>query len=300
MHLLFIINPAAGANRASARWTAFQALLWKAGVKSDHALTTRPGEATDLARKAAANYDLLVAVGGDGTVTEVSEGILTAPLSRAILGILPLGTGNDLAEVLGIRTDAIALSAFTAGTTKSIDVLEVRCQANDRPTVRYALLFAGIGIISHALKKTTPGLKRICGKRLAYPAGLLRALTTYRSPEMTISCSGQVFQGKFLFAGASNTPIAGGGMMIAPGAAPDDGLLNVNLIKITGCCRALMLLRSLCRGRHLQHPCVRYFSTHCLEIDADDALEIAADGELIGKTPARIEVRPGALRVMVP
>jgi YegS/Rv2252/BmrU family lipid kinase len=300
MRLLFIINPSAGASQAVRRWSAFHSQLKSPGILSDHVFTNQPGEVVQLARNASTEYDLVVAAGGDGTAAEVSEGLLTAPGRRASLGILPLGTGNDIAQVLGIEGDAKALNSFTSGKTKAIDVLEVRCQANGHPAVRYALLFAGVGIISLALKKTTPRLKRLLGQRRAYPAGLVRALATYRSPQMTVSCDSNLLQGRFLFVGASNTPIAGGGMKIAPGATLDDGLLNMNLIEATGPFAALMQLRRLCRGLHINHPKVRYLTAKCFEVDSPVALEIAADGDLIGYTPARVQIRPSALRIAVP
>ncbi len=300
MGLLFIINPAAGANRARARWAAFRAELKGHGLEAEQVFTTGPGDAARQARKAAPNYDLVVAVGGDGTVSEVADGILSCEASRAAMALIPFGTGNDVAEALGVRTHADALRCLIAGQTKSIDAIQVQCQANGGPVVRHALLFAGVGIISECLKRTTARCKWLFGQRMAYPVGLVRALWSYHSPLMRVVCDGNVLEEKFLFVGASNTAIAGGGMKIAPNAEVDDGLLNVNLIGAVGRWQALGQLRRLCRGRHIDHPNVRYLLAHGLQVDAPCPLEIAADGDLIGHTPARILVRPKALRVRVP
>jgi diacylglycerol kinase (ATP) len=300
MRALFIINPAAGANRALARWKAFESLLDQSAIQLDRVFTGCPGDAAQLACKAASSYQLLVAVGGDGTVAEVASGILSARPNRAALGILPLGTGNDVAEVMGIRPDTGIALNFETYRTVNIDVLQIECQKNGNPTVRYALLFAGVGIISDSLRKTTPKLKRFFGQRLAYPAGLVHSLCKYRSPQMTVTCDEQVFQDRFLFVGASNTTIAGGGMKIAPGAKLDDGLLNINLIGAVSGWRALLLLRRVCQGRHTKHPKVRFFTARRLEISSPADLEVAADGDLIGHTPARVEVQANALRVLVP
>lgn len=298
MHLLFIVNPAAGAGLALRRWQAFNSQLKTRGILSQHVFTHRAGEAIQLARDSCINYDLLVAVGGDGTVTEVSQGILTSPVSRASLGIVPFGTGNDVAQALGISNQVQALTSLTSGHSKTIDVLEVSCYVNGQSTIRHALLFAGVGIISDALRKTTPLIKRIFGQRKAYPAGLLRALAAYHPPRIHLSNDGNPLSGRFLFVGASNTPIAGGGMKIAPGAATDDGLMNLNLVEACGPFEALRLLHRLCRGRHTDHPKVLYRTAHCLSIDSP-ALEVAADGEIIGQTPVQVHVKPSALRVAV-
>ena len=298
--ILFIINPTAGANRASARWSSLASRLGHSTLKIEQVLTSRPGEATNLARAASSDHDLLVAVGGDGTVSEVAEGILSAPANRAALAIVPFGTGNDVASVLGVRTETDAIRSLTEDRTQSIDVIRVHCQSNGTPVLRHALLFAGVGIITESLKRTTPAYKRLFGQRLAYPAGLIRALWSYRSPPMRVTCDQNVLEQKFLFVGASNTELAGGGMRIAPGARIDDAVLNINLIEEMGCFRALMQLRRLCRGQHTADPKVRYLTARTLELDAMPALEIAADGDLLGQTPARISVRPKALRVRVP
>lgn len=300
MRILFIINPAAGSHRAMARWSSFESIVRRSsGLQVDRVFTEGPGDAAQFAGKAAAEYDVLVAAGGDGTASEVASGILWCPNSRAALGILPLGTGNDLAEVMGIRSHKDALDCF-ADCTVQIDVLQVHCVAAGSEVIRHALLFAGVGIISDALRKTTSALKRFLGQRLAYPAGVLRALLTYESPLMKVACGKQTFEERFLFVGASNTPIAGGGMKLAPGARIDDGLLNVNLIGRFGRLGAILQLRRLCQGRHQNHRRVRYMTAESLEISSPNDLEVAVDGELIGHTPARILVRPGALKVSVP
>jgi diacylglycerol kinase family enzyme len=171
---------------------------------------------------------------------------------------------------------------------------------NGHQTIRYGLLFAGVGIISTTLRKTTPRLKTLLGQRLAYPAGIARSLCAYRSPQMKVACDQKVFQQRFLFVGASNTPVAGGGMKIAPDAKIDDGLLNVNLIGAVGLFRALLQLRRLCYGKHINHPQVRYLIANCLEIDAPAGLDVAIDGDLVGQTPARVVIQPKSLQVAVP
>jgi YegS/Rv2252/BmrU family lipid kinase len=296
----FIINPAAGANRTLARWTRFEAQLRRHGIEADKAFTTGQGDATRQARKAALNYDLLVAVGGDGTISEVADGILSCPNSQAVLGLLPFGTGNDVAEVLGIQIHTDALQCLIAGQTKYIDAIQIQCQSDRVSVVRHSLLFAGVGIISESLKKTTARCKKLFGQRMAYPVGLVRALWSYQSPLMRVNCDGRILDERFLFVGASNTPIAGGGMKIAPNAKVDDGLLNINLIQAVGRWQALLQLRRLCRGRHTNHPNVHYLLARDLKVDAPLPLEVAADGDLVGHTPAQILVRPKALRVRVP
>jgi diacylglycerol kinase (ATP) len=300
MRAFFIINPAAGADRSLQRWTAFRSQFEKECRNAGQATTIGPGDAARLAAKTAPEYDVLVAVGGDGTVLEVAEGMLSAPLCRAALCVLPFGTGNDLAEILAIRRPEDTARALGTRKEKTIDVLQVRSRHNGAEVVRYALLFAGVGIIGDALNKTTPTLKRWMGQRFSYPVGLLRALVSYRAPRMRVEVDGEVFERTFLFVGASNTAVAGGGLNIAPDAKMDDGLLNVNLIEAVGPWRAIQLLRQVQHGRHITHPKVIYRTARKLVIHAPINLEVAADGELIGNSPAEVTVIPNALRVLVP
>ncbi len=300
MRVLFIVNPAAGACQAGSRWSALERRLRQAGIQAGTRFTTATGEAATLARQAAGAYDLVVAVGGDGTISEAAHGLLSGENNCTALAVVPFGTGNDFATVLGIRTEADAIGSIVSGRTRLIDLIEVQCDSNQKPIVRHALLFAGVGIVCETLRRTTGLVKRIFGRRLAYPVGLAWALCTHSSARMRIRCDGRSYDERFLFAGASNTEIAGGGMRIAPGAKIEDGQLQVNLVRAVGRLEGFKQLRRVCRGQHTTHPQVTYLAASSLEVEADQPLEVAADGDLIGHTPARFLVRAKALQVRSP
>ncbi len=289
----------AGAGKSGRQWTSFKALLNRDHVDFKEAFSEGPGHTYQLARQSAGDYEVLAAVGGDGTVREVVDGIMSANKTHVAVALVPFGTGNDLAQVLGVQTESDALRTFGAGALRSIDVIQITCQVEGKEVVRHALLFAGVGVIATALRKTTPSFKRVFGQRLAYPMGLIAALLDFRAPRMRVAVDGVMHEEDFLFVGASNTEIAGGGMRVAPGALIDDGVLNLNLIGAMSRCPALLQLRRLARGRHLGHPKVHYLATKSVQIDSRPPLEIAADGDIIGHTPAKIAVKPGALRVLV-
>jgi diacylglycerol kinase (ATP) len=295
---LFIVNPVAGARRGRKRWERFSRELTGEWASFDEATTARAGEAMQTAHDRAGDYEIMVAVGGDGTAFEVASGLLSAPNGRAALAVVPVGTGNDIARALGIRTLSDARMALTEGHLHPIDVIRIECQVDNQATVRHALLFAGVGIAGESLRLTTVAVKNVFGKRLAYPVGLLRALWNYRAPLLRVTHDQQNGEGRFLFACASNSEWAGGGMKLAPGARMDDGMLNINLIGALGRFEALKLLGRVCGGRHTDHPKVRYLTASELKVESDEALDVAADGELVGHTPARFVVRPKALKVV--
>jgi YegS/Rv2252/BmrU family lipid kinase len=294
---LFIVNPTAGSGRGAARWAKCRLELQTTGFKPDYLLTSKPGEAELLAKSNAAKFDVLVAVGGDGTNLEVANGILASNAPQTSMALVPIGTGNDLAETLGIRTKIEAIQRLVNGRARAIDVLRIQCAKDGRPVVSHALVFAGVGIVGESLKRTTPTVKRLFGNRLAYPVGLLRALWNWRAPEMRVRTDAGIVQNRFLLVCASNAEQAGGGLKIAPGARTDDGLLNLNLIEAVGKLHAVRLLLRVRQGKHIPHRRIQYFTTSQVTVDTPAPVLVAADGEIIGETPARIEVVKAGLKV---
>ncbi len=296
--ILFVVNPTAGAGSSGDKWRRFKAEFQNTGISFDECTSSAPGAAIRLAADNADKYEAMVAVGGDGLAFEVATGLLRSANRACALGVVPTGTGNDIATTLGIREPAAAAQALKNGHCLPMDVLQLDCVANGNTARFYALLFAGVGLAAECLKKTTPTVKRICGEKLAYPVGLIRALWSHDAPRLRVQCDGQTEEGRFLFIGASNTESAGGGMKLAPGARVADGLLNMTFVKALGPWRALLQVRRLCRGQHIHHPHVRYFTGTNIEISSDRPVEVAADGELVGHTPARFQVLPQALKVV--
>jgi YegS/Rv2252/BmrU family lipid kinase len=296
--ILFIVNPAAGSGRVRARWTAFERELRQAGMSCECRYTNAPGHAQQLAQAAAGEYEIVVAVGGDGACAEVASGLLTSQAHQTVMGVAPFGTGNDTPAVLGVNSESDSRRALQRKQIREIDAIRIHCTSAGKPITRHALLFGAVGIVSEGLKRTTPRVKRLFGQRLAYPAGILSALCKNAALPMRVKCDGREFENRFLLVSASNSEIAGGGMRLAPGALIDDGLLNVNVVEEVGRCEALRQLWRVRGGGSLNHPKARYFTARNLEIETEPPLDVAADGELVGFTPVRFEVRPKALRVL--
>lgn len=263
-------------------------------------MTSRAGEATAIARAAACKYERVIAGGGDGTISEVAHGILSAADTHCALGVVPLGTGNDTAQMIGIRNLEDARRALTGERARPVDAIQVDYVAAGKPAHRHALVFTGVGIVSRVLRNTTPFTKRVLGRSWAYRAALLQALCRYQTPRMRITCDGKVSEGPHFFLGVNNGEDAGGGMRLAPGAQIDDGLLNVNLVGAVTRWEALKQLRRLNLGQHTGHPAVHYLNAKEISVESDPVIEVTMDGELIGDTPARFLVRPKALAILVP
>jgi len=300
MRVVFIVNPAAASGRGQARWAELTPGLLRDHADAKVQFTTQPGGALRLAQEAAPDCDVIVAVGGDGTVFEAASGLLLSGSASTRFGIVPIGTGNDVARQCGIRDAEQARAVLRVGRTRSLDVIRIQCREQDRPVIRFALLYGAVGIISEVLRQTTPRVKHLFGPGLAYYVGAVRAILSYRSPLMRVTCDGQSQERRFLLVCASNSEEAGGGMRLAPGALMDDGLLNVNVCEAISRVRTVALLWHIFKGRQLSHPKLRYFPARSLSVSTDAPIEVEADGELVGLTPAVFEIVPRALRVCVP
>ena len=238
----FIINPAADAGRCGARWTALAEGFRKDGIEAKELFTSRPGDALRFAQELGRDCDVIVAVGGDGTVFEIASGLLPGATGETRLCVVPLGTGNDAARQFGIRDAAQARMALRGEHTLTVDAIRIGCQAEGSAVSRFGLLFAGVGIVGDLLKQTTPRVKRVFGRRLAYPVGALRALRNYCTQRMSVTADDQKWEHRTVLVCASNAELSGGGMRLAPGAKMDDGLLNVNLCEAVNRATVVALL----------------------------------------------------------
>src|SRR6266571_6137555 len=297
--ILLIVNPAAAVGRMARRWESLLVDLEARKLKADHVLTDGPRHAISMAREASCGYDVIAAVGGDGTVNEVASGILLAGKTKTALAIIPFGTGNDAAHLLGIRSTEDAANALVSGTTRAMDAIEVRCHDAGKEVTRYALLYAAVGFAGALLKRTTPTVKRLFGPRYCYSVGFFRALLDFKSPTMRVRCDDREFNGRMFLVSVGNAEIVGAGTMrLSPGAKVDDGKLNVNLIEDLGLLETARWFPKVLRGMHTTHSKVRYFDVTSVTVECEPLMEVQIDGELYGHTPVTFHVRPRAIRVI--
>jgi diacylglycerol kinase (ATP) len=297
--ILLIANPSAAAGQSQRRWDALLAGLRERGLHAEPIITAHERHAIALAQEASRKHDVIVAVGGDGTVNEVATGILLSGATGTTLGIVPVGTGNDAAALMGIANVEDALNALSQGNVREMDAIEVRCQHEGQSATRYALLYAAVGFAGDVLKYTTTRVKRLFGPRYCYTVGFFRALLHYTSPTMKVSCDGQEFENRYFFVGAGNAEVVGGGTMrLSPGAKVDDGLMNVSIIEALGRLETTRHFPKLLAGTYTTHPKVRYFAATALSVESDPAIEVQMDGDLFGHTPAEFQVKPKALKVV--
>ena len=300
--ILLIANPAAGRRQGEQRLAVARTQLEALGHAVTAALTESAGHATRLAKSNAPDFEIVAALGGDGTVNEVANGLMAVELGeRPALATLPVGTGNDVALTFGLAHFETAIGALANGNTRTLDVIRVRMMRDGKAVTRHALLFVAAGFAAEVIRKTGPRVKRIFGRRFSYSVGLFRALASFRAPEFTVKWNGQEKQEMMFQVCAGNTEFAAGGVMrISPGALPDDGLLNISLVGELGRLQIVRRFPSILSGRYVEDERVDYFTGKRLEINAVPPAEIQADGDIIGTTPATIDLLPDALRLVTP
>ena len=300
--ILLIANPAAGRRQGEQRLAEARTQLEALGHAVTAALTESAGHATRLAKSNAPDFEIVAALGGDGTVNEVANGLMAVePGERPALATLPAGTGNDVALAFGLAHFESAIDALANGGTRTLDVIRVQLMRDGEPVTRHALLFVAAGFAAEVIRKTGPRVKRLFGRRFSYSVGLFRALASFRAPEFSVKWDGGEKRGRMFQVCTGNTEFGAGGVMrISPGARPDDGLLNISLVGALGRLQIVRRFPSILSGRYVEDERVDYFTGKRLEIDAVPPAEIQADGDIIGTTPAAIELLPGALRLVTP
>jgi len=286
---LVIVNPAAGGGRAG------RAVDWLAARGAEVRITSRPGEAEELAAHAG-DHGRVIAVGGDGTVQEVVNGLL-ATSSPSVLGLVPVGTGNDLARSLGVplKLDA-AWEAASAGETRQLDVARA---TNGAGRVRWFASAGGIGFDAQvaAAMAQRRGWQ---ASRAGYLLTTLAELRRFSNCQVKLTIDDATFEGPVLFIAAANGAYYGGGMRIAPDARVDDGRLDVCVVGDISRLTALRQLPNLYRGTHIRHPAVTMHEGVRLRIEGAPETRIHLDGEPFGGLPLDVELHSAALRVAAP
>ena len=285
---LAIVNPVAGRGRGRRALAAVRAAFAPL-AQLEVAETAGPADATRLARQAVGEgYALVVAVGGDGTASEVAAGLVH---STTTLGLYPIGIGNDFARALGYPRDAAALArGLRAARPRKIDVGELNG--------RLFLNAAGVGIDGHVAERIRASA-RVLGRRLGYLAGALASIATYRPQPMRVTFDdGAVIEGRQLIVAAANGTHFGGGMHLAPGARIDDGLLEIIIGGDLGRLASVAALARLYRGTHVNGSTIVRRQARSLAIALEHPLPIERDGEVDHATELRLRVIPLALPVL--
>ncbi|HVP91542.1 MAG TPA: diacylglycerol kinase family protein [Terriglobales bacterium] len=299
-----ILNPASSAGRTGRRRAEILAAVERhLGGGFSLLVTTRPGEAADSARDASLRgAGLIIAVGGDGTVQEVVNGLIDAglpPDRLPQLGLVSAGTGHGFAQSLGLPADLEAQCAGIAlGPCRRIDIgRAVYTNAAGRRVERCFVNECQAGIGGHVVQKVQAGHKRL-GGFLAFGLATLTSALTCPNRAMRFSVDdGPEEAGAFLGIVAANGSAMAGGMRLAPRAAVDDGRLDILFMHGQGLAERLRNFPKIYSGKHLGSPKFSCLRAKSLSLTSEGPVPFEADGELFGHLPCLIEILPSALEL---
>jgi diacylglycerol kinase (ATP) len=291
--ILLIANPASGSPpRASLREQAVIGLRGT-GHEVDLHVTSRAGEALEIARNfAPESCDALCVLGGDGTLHEVVSGLGQRSTGPTIpLGVIPAGTGNSLARSVGIENVQESLRRIVAGTARPCDVMRVTAGGQTHYCLNLIGWAAGESIGALAERMRWLGSSR-------YAAAALGHVLFTRPRRAKIVLDGETHDDEFLLVLACNTSYVGSGMLAAPQAVVDDGLIDVVLVRRASRWRMLQILRQVRDGSHVALPEVEVHRVRSFAIETARGEPLNLDGELKGTTPLSADVLPGAIQLL--
>jgi YegS/Rv2252/BmrU family lipid kinase len=289
MTLCVIVNPFAGGGRAARELNGVEATLRRLGLEHHVERTQSLDHARELAQTAAQAGEIAVAFGGDGLIGAVADALRH---TDGILGVLPGGRGNDFARMLGIPgSTQAACEVLAHGEVRRLDLGVIGEKS--------FIGIASCGFDSEANRianETT-----LVRGRLVYAYGLLRALAGWRPATFTVTVDGGQTRTLTGYTVAlANSRYYGGGMMLAPDATLQDGMLDVVLILETPKLRFLRKAPAVFTGAHVRLDNVELLRGRTIEVGASRPLTMYADGDPIADLPVTVAVLPGAVPTLVP
>jgi diacylglycerol kinase (ATP) len=269
-------------------------------LRVDVRLTQGPGHATELAAAAVAEgAELVLAVGGDGTVSEIANGMAGAPATD--LAVVERGSGCDFVRTFGIsKKTHLALDVAATAPARTIDLGRVTYTGPDgTPTTRYFANIASAGLTGVAADRVNRGGKPL-GATVAFAWAAVVTFATYRNSRFVVEIDGEVLDQTCNNAIVANCRYFAGGMKILPHADPSDGMLDVLVWGDVSKVDLALNLHKLYRGTHVTHPKATIRRARRVIVTPETPLPIEVDGEQPGITPAAFDVVPSALRLRAP
>lgn len=288
MNISLIVNPIAASGKAKKLVVPAAKLLEKTGCQLDLQYSRFAGHSIELSREALKkNSDLIVAVGGDGTVSEVANPLVG---TNTPLGILPFGRGNDIATSLNIpKSLEEAVNCLLRPDNRVIDVGKVKD--------RFFLGVGGAGFDGEVANMANRYRKYLPHPLLAYFLGVFVQITVFNPKNIALDIDGFKQEIRAFMVAIGNGPSYGGGMIVLPFASLDDGELDLCIVRDISKIDFLITLPKVFSGTHIHHPGFSLFKGKKITVESEANLFVHADGEILGKLPATFEVASKKLKV---
>lgn len=301
-----IINPKSGKKKYRKQRRYLFMTLKHAGIHFDYRVTKFEGHATKIAKLfAERNYKNFLVLGGDGSLSEVINGIFSAEIERTDdikIAIIPRGTGNDWGRFWGLTRDyKQSIDTFLKAKSIHIDIGRVDYTLEGEAETHYFINSLGLGLDAKVVD-LTHRLKRFLGSHaFLYTVALIGAVFTYRSRKLTMLSNEEKFSKNMLTMSIANGCYSGGGIKQTPDALPYDGLFDVMMVRKASFAELLSGLRFLFKGKLHEHPVVTSFRTKEIELQAETDIQMEADGIMVyGSSPYRVNIIPNAIQMIIP
>lgn len=270
--ILFIINPVAGGGKANDLISLIEEIMDKHNREYTLILTTEPNHAIVVVENNIDQYEIFVAVGGDGTVNEVARGLTNK--GKGTLGIIPGGTGNDMAKSLGIPSDPEkALEALCRGLKIDIDT----GNANGNNFLNIASVGFDAEVTINNVK-----IKKVIKSRISYAISVIYTLLSFKKKKIKINIDGEVLEDEIILLAVGNGRYYGGGMEILPMAIVDDGFLDICLISGLGKIKILFLFPSIFKGNHIKYKkYVKIYKAKSVVVNTEEGIYLNIDGDVL-------------------
>lgn len=300
-----IVSKKSGNGRAFRQWPEVKAAFEKRRLPFSESFTEYEGHASELAREAVVEgFRKIVALGGDGTIHEILNGVMAqeqVPPSEVILGIIPVGSGNDWARLYGIPKDSEeAVELLARGETSIQDVVRVDTGSGEESSCRYMMNIGGLGIDSHVCYLFEQ--EKLKGRRgdLQYLKCLTKAFVKYKCPMFKVYVDDTLFyEGYAISVAMGNGKYCGGGMRQTPDADPTDGLIDVTVIGKISKMQFVTSIKHLFDGTITSLEQVSTAKGRKIQVYASPASFMEVDGELVGYSPVTARIVPAAVKVII-
>jgi diacylglycerol kinase (ATP) len=252
----------------------------------------------DLSSK---EHQILLVAGGDGTLHQVVNGMMAAnPESRPVLGIIPLGSGNDFARTVSVTADVNRLLTLLQGaSSKDVDLGKIYfIKENGLPGEKYFINVADIGMGPEVVQRVSTA-PRFLGGALGYYSSIIRTFFNYHPGHVFVKTKDWSWQGKLRSLAVANGKYYGHGLCVAPEAKIDDHLFNIFICGNVSVFDFIIQSENLKKGRYLSLAEVHYKTASEIELTSDDLCLIEGDGEVLGRLPARVQIHSETIKMLI-
>lgn len=300
-----VVNPNSANGKTKYKWPDLSQAIAAAGIDLQFSYTSYPGEGTILTRKAVEQgYTKIIAVGGDGTVNEVVNGLVVDDkliTEDAELAVLGHGTGSDFIRTLKPRNGLDSLiQSLKRDCFQTIDLGKVIYRKAGREReVRYFINASNLGLGAEVVNMVNQRSKNL-GSKMTYFSRTLSTIFNYKNLAVKMQMDdGKELAGPFKAMMICNGRYIGGGMKIAPQAELNDGMLDVIIVKDTTKLVLFTRLPLIYFGRHIGLPQIETYRCHSLKMTTPENTILETDGEIIGYAPSEFSILPGILKLRV-